>query len=107
MSARERFIQEMEPAQATSVLQSRKMEGQSHLSSFTSDKELHELEFALLSALFSRFGFSLSEQRCIFYNTICIFCNTICLNYVICFFLLKGVTIKRLPHISRETLKPS
>lgn len=53
MSARERFIQEMEPAQATSVLQSRKMEGQSHLSSFTSDKESHELEFALLRALFS------------------------------------------------------
>lgn len=52
MSARDRFVQEMEPAQATSVLQSREMEGQSHLSSFTSDKELHELEFALLSALF-------------------------------------------------------
>lgn len=93
MSARERFIQEMEPAQATSVSHTTKLKRQSHLSSFTSDKELQDLEFAPLRVLFfpAPVHFlqlwhhsSLSEQQCIL-------CTIVCWNYVICFFILKGL----------------
>lgn len=106
MSARESFIQEMEPAHAASVSQSTQFEGQSHLSSIASDKKLQDLEFAPLSVGLPCFSplsslmTPFSPFRIAMYTLYhCMFelCNLL--------FYFKEVTIKTLPQVSRETLK--
>lgn len=69
MSARESCRQGMEPIQERRVLQSTKLEGQSHLSSLTSDMESQALKLALLNC----FDFSLIHL--LHYNTIPPFWN--------------------------------